>query len=518
MSGENSFSVVFGNKTDVGKLRQRNEDYMECFVSPFGDVFVVCDGMGGHEGGEIASRLAVATIKQVIISNPHGLSSASSIIEESISLANMAIVAKSEELNGLKGMGTTCVVLIIKKDRAFYGHVGDSRLYLVRDSKLNLMTKDHSFVQGLVDQGLIGWDEAEAHPRKNEITQALGIFDKISPDVNHTALQLYKGDKFILCSDGLTGPVPEEIILDLVYKYPPVEASEALIEAANNNGGPDNITVQIIEITNAKTLPQDKMTIPPEGAIDRSLIKTNDNAITRDFSYLASGSNTNSKNKRNFIPYIAIGVAVIIIAGLIIFNPFSGKEQSRRTVNDTSKTKDTTQTAENNTIRKELESSLKELYRGDSTLPANLTLSNPFEYQGIFEESVRQFNPKGLVKNIQNHDLQFINIGEVKKEDSVNFSAEMVISHKEKLHTFKVLFRTKDNKNMELQSIKHIKPPSIEKEEVKVKKETGNKKNQNKPEEKKTETEKNDTVKQDVNTKPEDIPTEQDKTKDKDVK
>ncbi|MBZ0201613.1 MAG: Stp1/IreP family PP2C-type Ser/Thr phosphatase [Ignavibacteria bacterium] len=513
MSGENSFSVVFGNKTDVGKIRQRNEDYMECFVSPFGDVFVVCDGMGGHEGGEIASRLAVATIKQAITSNPHGLSSASSIIEESISLANMAITAKSEELNGLKGMGTTCVVLIVNGDRAFYGHVGDSRLYLVRSNRLNLMTKDHSFVQGLVDQGLIGWNEAEDHPRKNEITQALGIFDKINPEVNQKALQLYKGDKFILCSDGLTGPVPEETLLEVVTKYPPVEASNALIEAANNNGGPDNITVQIIEIANAKTLPLDKMTLPPEGAIDRSLVKTN--ATTKDFSYSASASNANLQKKRNFVPYIAICAAIVIITGLIVFNPFSGKEQFRPTVSDSTKTKDTTHNTVNDTIHRELESSLKELYKGKDTpskIPRNITLSNPFEYLGIFDETPRKFDPTGLIMNIQKNDLKFENIARVNKEDSLNYSTDMQITYEGKLHTFKIRFRTKDSKNFELHSIKSIKQPSIEKEKVKNKKETEIKKTEKKPEEKILEPEKTDPVKPGEETKPKENSIDQIKT------
>lgn len=511
MSGENNFSVVFGNKTDVGKIRQLNEDYLECFKSSFGEVFVVCDGMGGHEGGEIASRLAVTTIKQVITSNPNNLSSPSAIIEESISVANRAIISQAEESPVLKGMGTTCVVLLIRENEAFYGHVGDSRLYMVRGNNLYLMTRDHSFVQGLVDQGLISREDAEKHPRKNEITQALGIFEKIRPEVNHQPLKLYKGDKLMLCSDGLTGPVSEEIILDLVSKHHPVEASNMLIDAANNNGGADNITVQVIEIINAELIPD--AAIAPVGAIHLNPPGKLDLSKTREFSYEASGRDANPVKKKNFVPYIVISAAIIIITGLIVFNPFSGKEQFRPHVNDSTISKDTTQSAEIKEISDGLESSLKELYKGTSAkIPQNISLRNPFEYQGIFEDKPKPFDPKGLIMNIQKYDLQFENISKINKEDSLNYSTDMQITFKGKHHTFKVRFSTKDSKNFELHSIKSIKQPQIEKEKVKDKKETQIKKTENKPEEKKPEQEKTDPVKAKEETEPKENPTNQNET------
>ena len=519
MSEENSFNVIFGNKTDVGKVRQRNEDYMECFKSSFGEVFIVCDGMGGHEGGEIASRLAVATIRQIITANPNGLTSPASIIEEAVSLANKAIISKSEETNGLKGMGTTCVVLIVRGDQAFYGHVGDSRIYLVRGSHLYLMTRDHSFVQGLVDQGLISWEEAESHPRKNEITQAIGIFEKVNPEVNHYPLQLYKGDKFILCSDGLSGPVPEDILLDTVLKYHPVEASNKLIETANSNGGPDNITVQIIEIINAEQLPSDKLSLPPEGSINRSSINIQRNSVIKEFNYENPEKFNLSRKKRSIIPYVAVGFCVLAIVILIIFNPFGTKNNSSNTnkIIDSTKVKDSIQSTKNQVIRKEIETSLRELYGGKSTyMPANLKLSNPFEYQGILGDSVKQFDRVGLVMNIKKNDLQFVNIGEVKNEDSVNFSTDMVIKYEEKLYTFKVHFRTKDSKIFELNSIKYLKQPPIEK--VKDKKETDKKKTEKKPDEKKPEQEKTDPVKPNDELKPKEKPIEQNKTNENEIK
>ncbi len=178
----------------------------------------------------------------------------------------------------------------------------------------------------------------------------------------------------------------------------------------------------------------------------------------------------NSANRRSSFGlkkniFILAGLFLFLVLSTVIIYYIKNSEETELK-KETIKVQPNADDENFSTIQKELESALKDLYRGRNTptnyLPANLTLSNPFEYQGIFGESVRKFDPTGLVKNIQNHDLQFINIGEVKKEDSVYFSAEIVISHKEKLHTFKVGFKTKDNKNMELQSIKCINPTLID--------------------------------------------------------
>lgn len=463
MSKENSFNVNFGNKTDVGKVRQRNEDYMECFKSSFGEVFIVCDGMGGHEGGEIASRLAVATIKQIIIANPNGLTSPASIIEESISLANKAIISKSEETNVLKGMGTTCVVLIIRGDKAFYGHVGDSRIYLVRGNHIYLMTRDHSFVQGLVDQGLISWEEAESHPRKNEISQALGIFEKIDPEVNNNPLQLYKDDKFILCSDGLSGYVPEDVLLDTVLKYNPVEASNRLVESANNNGGPDNITVQIIEIINAKQLPKDKQFMLPEGFVNRSTLKIHQNSVTKEINNDNPKLFQLSSKQRSIVPYIAGGFGVLLISLLIIFNPFAtnnGPSFTNKTI-DSNKVTNTQKDLDTlkDSLAQVLKISLIQLYNGKSTpinLNTSLKISNNFTYQGSFNSAVQNFDMTDLIMNIQKNDLKFKNISKPLKKIGIDtFKCKLTVMFKDKENIYEIRFIIND-KYFVLQSIEFL--------------------------------------------------------------
>src|SRR5690606_13081785 len=160
IQGKN-IKLRYGNKSDVGKVRERNEDYMVSFQCSYGFVFVVCDGMGGHIAGEIASRLAANTIKEFIKESAFELESAQQIIYEAICGANSAIVNRSEEDAELKGMGTTCVVLIISEDSegnevAFLGNVGDSRIYLIRSDNIYQVTKDMTYVQTLVDQGILG--------------------------------------------------------------------------------------------------------------------------------------------------------------------------------------------------------------------------------------------------------------------------------------------------------------------------------------------------------------------------
>jgi len=268
-----NFIITFGNKTDSGRVRQRNEDYLESFKYDSGYVFVVCDGMGGHVGGEIASRLAASTVKNVFISNPNNLTSPSELIVEGIVEANRAVFNKSYEDVSLKGMGTTCLVLFIKDGIAYYGNAGDSRLYLIRDNKVFQLTKDHSFVQNLVDRNLISEKEAESHPRKNEITKAVGVSNEIIPDVSKKGLSVYQEDFLILCTDGLSNMISEREMMETVVNSDPIEASNRLVEMANIAGGFDNITVQVIKVTFGDVLPAELKKVVPVGAVVKSYLK-----------------------------------------------------------------------------------------------------------------------------------------------------------------------------------------------------------------------------------------------------
>lgn len=236
--------------TDVGRKRAANEDRMSNAITQNGLVAIVCDGMGGHVGGATASRIAVESIidhlNKVYYDDPR------IAIGESIDVANKAILQGADEHPELAGMGSTCVMLLVRDGKVYIGHVGDSRIYLIRSKRIVQLTKDHSYVQILVDSGEITKEEAEKHPRKNEITNALGIPNMSPATVADDAFIPEAGDCFILCSDGLSGMVPDVEICKIVSKQTEMNAQERvnkLVSTANANGGVDNITVQLVEFS-----------------------------------------------------------------------------------------------------------------------------------------------------------------------------------------------------------------------------------------------------------------------------
>lgn len=237
-------------KTDVGRRRKANEDNMANAVTPNGLVSVVCDGMGGHVGGATASRIAVNTIIEHLQATYYD--DPRIAIGEAIDRANEAILQQANQQPELQGMGSTCVLLIVRAGKVYYGHVGDSRIYLVQSRRIKQLTKDHSYVQMLVDAGQITKEQAEHHPRKNEITNALGIPNMQPATVAEDAILPDAGDCFVLCSDGLSGMVSDETICKVVSRQAEMNAQDRvdkLVQLANDNGGVDNITVQIVEFS-----------------------------------------------------------------------------------------------------------------------------------------------------------------------------------------------------------------------------------------------------------------------------
>lgn len=232
--------------TDVGQKRKANEDAHGERMTVNGYVFVVCDGMGGHVGGATASQLAVQNILEFFDKGP--IENIILGIDKSIKFANEQIYATALSQAELKGMGTTATVLVMRQEGAFIGHVGDSRIYLKSDGKLNRLTKDHSFVQQLVDQGVIADKDAENHPRKNQILKALGIKEDVEATVCDAAMQLKVGDTILMCSDGLSGLVFDDRIEQLLNENNVQQSVTSLINEANNNGGDDNITAAVITI------------------------------------------------------------------------------------------------------------------------------------------------------------------------------------------------------------------------------------------------------------------------------
>lgn len=236
-------------KSDKGKVREMNQDYF--YISNSLDqvqIYILADGMGGYNGGEIASNLAVQTAKSYIENNfketDKDRDSIIQLLGSSMEYANMVVYEKSKENPELQGMGTTLEICLIYNNKAFIGHIGDSRIYRIRKSFIRKLTQDHSYVQKLVKEGTITKEEAAHHPQKNMLMKALGCNAFIEPDV--MVRGFLKDDILIMCSDGLTNMVDQETI----YKKASENIEQApkeLIEIANNHGGYDNITVVVIK-------------------------------------------------------------------------------------------------------------------------------------------------------------------------------------------------------------------------------------------------------------------------------
>lgn len=233
--------------TDIGKRRQLNQDYVFTSENPIGNLpnlFLVADGMGGHNAGDYASRYTVELIVKEI-----GLSYEKNpvrIMKKAIEQANAHIRAKSLETEELSGMGTTLVAAACIGGRLQVANVGDSRLYLIHQQNITQITRDHSLVEEMVRMGGIDRESARNHPDKNIITRAIGAQDTV--EIDFFSEELKPGDMILMCTDGLTNMLEdEEIRMILGGQRDIVEMAERLIEAANKNGGKDNIAVVLIE-------------------------------------------------------------------------------------------------------------------------------------------------------------------------------------------------------------------------------------------------------------------------------
>lgn len=235
----------------IGNVRKAQEDsYAVELATVNGDVFVVCDGMGGHVGGKMASTIAVNSILEFLKKEKYD--DPVSALDLALQFANMQILGYADEHPELKGMGTTACVLLLQEANAYIAHVGDSRIYLYLNDKhqLHRITKDHSYVQTLVDAGQITDEEAESHPNKNRITKALGIKKELMPTVPGNPIHVKAGDIFLICSDGLCGMVHDKQMLRILSQNAALkQKGDELVENALLNGGVDNITVELIEIS-----------------------------------------------------------------------------------------------------------------------------------------------------------------------------------------------------------------------------------------------------------------------------
>ncbi len=232
-------------KTDTGLKRTNNQDSYAAGELPGSVAWaVVCDGMGGVAGGNLASSTAVKLISERISSSYRPGMSAGSIrnmLMSAISAANIEVYEMSRQNPELNGMGTTVVVSIVANETVYVAHAGDSRAYILSNNKLYQLTRDHSYVQEMVDSGKITPDEAREHPRKNLITRALGVSEELRIDFCEESIT--ENDVLLMCTDGLTNYIETDEIYELTADGKFYEYAERLVNRANNNGGGDNITV-----------------------------------------------------------------------------------------------------------------------------------------------------------------------------------------------------------------------------------------------------------------------------------
>ncbi len=237
--------MKIASKTDIGKVRSTNQDSFAAGELNDGTAWaVVCDGMGGANGGNIASANAVTIVSEYISSSYHeGMDSNSlrTLLQSALYGANVRLYDMANKIESLSGMGTTVVVTIVSNGVAHIAHAGDSRAYIIHDGELSQITRDHSVVQTMVDKGQITEEEAKNHPNKNVITRALGVGEEV--DIEYNEIPFQNDDCILICTDGLTNFVTHDDIERVVEEYDFDEYPQVLIDMANENGGGDNITV-----------------------------------------------------------------------------------------------------------------------------------------------------------------------------------------------------------------------------------------------------------------------------------
>jgi serine/threonine protein phosphatase PrpC len=243
--------------SDVGRVRANNEDSYLYWEPELEDEFlrkgrlaVIADGMGGHEGGQEASRMAVETVRAVYDKSLR--SDPQDALVEALTAAHERIQNHAEHHPDLQGMGTTCTALAVVGGRLYFAHVGDSRLYLVRGNVISRITRDHSYVGRLVESGILRSEDAELHPQRHILTAALGAGREVTADVAQAPMLLENGDTLVLCTDGLWSVVGDQELAAVVRQGSPENSCATMVEMALQRGGPDNITVQVLRVVSAE--------------------------------------------------------------------------------------------------------------------------------------------------------------------------------------------------------------------------------------------------------------------------
>jgi serine/threonine protein phosphatase PrpC len=295
-----TLNLSWGGASDVGRVRQGNEDAL---LAEHG-VFVVADGMGGHNAGEVASELAVTTMRSALRDSV----TSTEQLRELVQQANTSIYTASLDDSTQRGMGTTLTALVMipsVTDRVLVANVGDSRTYVLRDGQLSRITTDHSYVQELVNEGVITADDARKHPQKNIVTRALGIDRYVAVDVFSHNMQ--PGDRFLLCSDGLVDEVTDTEITQILLDNPQAsDAATELVVAANAAGGRDNTTVIVVDVITA-----DANGDTPSAPIDSSplLITT---ATTSSLNSEVSVEARKKRSRHTLITSLVVSLVLLV--------------------------------------------------------------------------------------------------------------------------------------------------------------------------------------------------------------
>jgi len=243
-------SITYGQASHVGLKRSDNQDAygkfpadQDALTYPKGQLFLVADGMGGHQGGQEASQMAIRTIEESFSTSI--INDTGTRLKKAFEVANEKIFNYAQEDSALYGMGTTCTSVALKNRQAWIVHVGDSRAYLI-SQHIKQLTTDHTRVEELVQQKILTKEEAVHHPHRNVLSRAMGVEVDVQVDLTGP-VPIQAGDYFLICSDGLSRVTKQELY-STVLDFPPQEACDQLVQMANNRGGHDNVTVQVIRI------------------------------------------------------------------------------------------------------------------------------------------------------------------------------------------------------------------------------------------------------------------------------
>ncbi len=317
---EINLQIEYSGLTDIGMVRTENQDSYGKFpqsdlnlYTDKGQLFIVADGMGGHTGGKQASSIAVDTICKVYSESDHfNLADA---LHSAIVAANANIYTASSKSSELSRMGTTCTTLLLHEDTGIIGHVGDSRVYRIENGKIEQLTEDHTQVQAMLKEGVLTPEEAKVYPSKSVLARALGVEEKVKVDIIQN-IELRNGQTYLLCSDGLA-KVTDSEILKIVSDNSPETACNQLVSLANERGGKDNVTVQIIKIKAKKSVTLPISETKPERTEEKSYPEP--------------------KRKRNKTPLFAILILVIlVVAGYALKDSISSLFTSTDTDVDSS--------------------------------------------------------------------------------------------------------------------------------------------------------------------------------------